>query len=600
MKQSYGSFARVSAKQWKQAIEKDLKGADYNKKLVWKPVEGVEVQPFYCDTDGAALFPASAPGVFPFTRDGSRWKICEDIPPLPADKAAALAGEATEGGADRVLFRMPEPVSGAKLKKLLSSVDTAKTGVCFDPSEQKDGGLKQAAELIKSAGKGKLKDGFILCDPLGLEVWGEAGRARANAAVKKLAQTVSLYKENAPGYRCIGAGGFHGEGADAVEEAAFALALGAEYLVLLKENGVSTKAAANAVVFHFSAGSLFFVEAAKLRAARAVWAHIVEKFDRRADARMRTHVSSSRLNKPVCDSEVNILRSTGEAMAAITGGCDSLSITAYDGGYNPGDSKSQAVARNTQLILRHECGFGHVSDPCGGSYYTDALTDKIARAAFELFLEIESKGGFLKCARSGFIKERLEKSAEERENRVAAGKEAIIGVNRYPIEGERIAARVKRAGARGAGKEFEKIRAATEKHAKKKGRFPSCFLVKTGDPAMSSARAVFSVNFFSAAGFEIIDGGFFTSAAKAATEAAKSRADVFAVCSEDSNYAVFAPAFARALKKKRKKSIIAVMGNPGEEGGSKCEKAGVEEVINIRSNILNTLKRILKNSGVKL
>ncbi len=587
-KKFFGNFPPVSAGQWKRSIEKDLKGADYEKKLVWKPGGEISVDPFYsaAQTKNLKLSPAPAPGSFPFTRELSEWKICEDIPPLSAPRAATMAAKGVEGGADWILFRNPKVRTAKDFAKILSETDLAKTGVCFAPAR---GSVRQAELFEKSVSSADLT-GFFLCDPIG---------AGETDETKRLAKLIKRFDKRTSSYGCVGVNGaeFHNSGATAAEEAAFALALGAEYLVALGKHGVPARVAAKSMVFHFSVGSVFFMEIAKLRAARAVWAHIVERFDARTNGRMKIHVSASVLNKSVCDPEVNILRATGEAMAAIVGGCNSLSIPAFDGRYRNAE-KSQTVARNTQLILKEECGLHRVADPCAGSYYVDALTDKLADAVLNLFLDIEKRGGFAKCLADGFIKKRLRDSAKERARQIAEGKESLIGVNRYPIENERVADRIK-AKPRGAGGEFEILRAETERSSRgKKAKFPSVFLVQTGDPAMRSARAVFSTNFFAAAGFEIINGGVFSSPRSASAAAVKSHADVFVVCSQNSTYADFVPPFARALKRKKKNALVAVAGNLEETDRRACEKAGVDEFIHVRSNILETLKKTQKAIGI--
>ncbi len=591
-----GRFGEVSATQWRQSIEKGLKKGEYERKLVWRPADGMAVEPFYCaaHTRGLSLSPAPAPGNFPFTREEARWMMCEDIPPVSAARAAKLARDGIEGGADWVFFREAKIRSSEEVEKLLAGIDPSEAGVCFAPG---DGGIEQAETVADFAAKtGAELKGFVLCDPLGCRQSGENRKGE----IKRLAKLVHRFADASDGYGCVGISGarFRAAGANAVEETAFALALGAEYLVTLGENGVPARKAAMAAVFHFSADSVFFMEIARLRAARAVWAHIVERFDHGAEGRMRIHVSPSPVNKSVCDPEVNILRATGEAMAAVIGGCNSLSIPAFDRRYATDTKKSQMLARNTQLILREECGLDRVADPCAGSYYTDVLTDKVADAVLRLFLEIEQRGGFLKCAGNGFISEHVARGARERREKIAAGTEPLIGVNKYPIEGEQVLDRLKRGKNLCAGAEFERMRATTEKRARERGgKFPSVLLIKTGDPAMRSARAVFAANFFAVAGFEIRDGGEFNRAGDARRVALKSDADIFVLCAEDGGYAEFAPPFAAGVKKERKDAVIVIAGNPAEEDRSLFLNAGVDEFINTRSNILQTLRKMSNAAG---
>lgn len=428
-----GVFAPVSAAAWKKSVERDLRGSDYEN-LVWKPAGAfpdapIEIEPFYCPENmkGLSLFPAPPPGTFPYTRETSAWEVCEDIPPSPPAASARMAREAVEGGAEGVLFREAKANTPAQISKLLSGIDPARTGVRFAP---KGTGIAQAralAEFFEESGVKKPR-GFVLCDPLGAGKPGE---------MKSLAAIVKEFDKTAGGFGCVGvrAAEFHEAGAEPVEEAAFALALGAEYLCALSALGTPHRAAARAMVFHFAVGSAFFLEAAKIRAARAVWAHIVEKFDRRADGRMTVHATPSAINKPADDPETNILRATCETMAAVAGGGGSISVPAYDAACAPPSARSQAVSRNIQLILRDECGLGAVADPCAGSYYADTLTDKVADAVLNLFLEIEKRGGFARCMKDGFISGRLKRSAKLRAERVSSGEETLVGVNKYRAGG---------------------------------------------------------------------------------------------------------------------------------------------------------------------
>lgn len=594
----FGEFPKSSADRWKSSILRELKGAGYEK-LVWNPCPGMAVEPFYCpeDTDGLNLFPAPAPGNFPFTRESSHWEICEDIPSASVSRAAELARAGSEGGAERVLFRGIKPRTAKDIEKLFSGIDLSKTGVCF---ADKSGGIAVAsalADFAEKTGCGNLR-GFVLCNPLGLPAKGETGKSET----KRLAKLLPRFARVLPDFRCVGVSGshFHNAGANIVEETALSLALGAEYLTVLRENGVPAQMASEATVFHFSVGSLFFMEIAKLRAARAVWAHIVEKFDGGLNGRMNIHASVSAVNKSVCAPETNILRATGEAMSAALGGCDSLSIPAFDGGYETDPAKSQSVSRNTQLILREECKLDGVADPCAGSYYADILTEKLAHSALRLFQEIEERGGFLKCSENGFVEKLLERSRKTRAERIATGRESLIGVNRYPIHKELISGRVgKGPGTANAGADFERLRTVTEKHARgTDGKFPSVFLVKTGDPAIRSARSVFAANFFAAAGFEIKDSDAFDCADEAAKAAVKSGANVFVICSEDGGYGEFVPLFMSRILKKTKNAFVAVAGNPDGENRRKCAEAGIDEFIHARSNMPETLKKIQKASGV--
>ena len=233
---------------------------------------------------------------------------------------------------------------------------------------------------------------------------------------------------------------FTNAGSDIVKELAFGLSMGNEYMSQLTQRGISSDFAASKICFTFGTGSNYFFEIAKLRAARLLWSMIVSAYGHGKDESlvMQIHCITSRWNKTIYDPYVNLLRTQTEAMSAILGGADSVTVEPFDMVFRKPDEFSERIARNQQLLLKEEAYFDKTADPAGGSWYIESLTYKIAENAWKLFVEIEDQGGFLASLESGKIQKLIEESAEIRKSDVAGKKEILLGTNHYPDFNEKI------------------------------------------------------------------------------------------------------------------------------------------------------------------
>jgi methylmalonyl-CoA mutase len=384
--------------------------------------------------------------------------------------------------------------------------------------------------------------------------------------------------------------------------------MGCEYMTQLTQRGIKSELAASKIGFTFGTGSNYFPEIAKLRAARLLWSVVLNGF-KPADAeeiKMNIHCVTSEWNKTIYDPYVNLLRTQTEAMSAILGGTDSLTVEPFDTVFRQPDEFSERIARNQQLILKEEAYFDKVADPAAGSYYIENLTSLIAENAWKLFLEIEEKGGFLACLKSGFIQTKLSDSAKKRQNDVATRKISLLGTNQYPNTLEKITdtiepGRVFKTKAAGddllidpitifrGAQQFDKIRMAVDKAPER----PVVFLLQIGNPVMRKARAQFSANFFGCAGYQIIDNKSFETAEDAVKIVMETKPDIVVICSSDEEYPQFAPDLFLNLKDK---AIIVVAGNPA--CGDELRAKGIENFIHIKSNVVSTLSDFNKKLGI--
>lgn len=350
------------------------------------------------------------------------------------------------------------------------------------------------------------------------------------------------------------------------------------------------------------------MEIAKFRAARMLWARIVEQYSPSdiGSCRMMIHAATTSFNLTLFDSYVNMLRTQTEAMSAAVAGVESISVTPFDSVYEEPTGFALRIAKNQQLILKHESHLDKVADPAGGSYYIESLTASIAAEAWKLFLSIEDNGGFYASVKNGNVQAAVHDSATARRSALACRKEILLGTNQYPNFSETAGGKYPRTAASGCGcgdsdrsanvlvasrlaEEFEQLRLRTEQS----GRRPKAFMLTIGNLAMRQARAQFSCNFLAAAGYEVIDNLAFSTVEEGVDAAMSVAADIVVICSSDEEYAEYAiPAF-RAVDGR---AIFIVAGAPA--CSDELRAAGIDNFIHVRVNVLETLKALNSKLGI--
>ena len=445
----FQQFPPVSTKDWIEKINSDLKGADFDEKLIWKTNEGFNVKPFYRNEDTQNLPFISAPtGDYPFVRgnrtSGNCWLIRQNIEAGDFEAANKKALDVLMSGADSVGFIIDnsESINDKNIETLLKGIYYEGAEINFIPN----GGARELISILSEKLKSENKDlsllrGSVETDPL--------GRLMVNGNIcipveAGLDYLTALVRESEPfaNFRTIRVNGsnFTNAGADTVKELAFTLSMANEYLSQLTERGISADLAASKICFTFGIGSNYFFEIAKLRAARLLWPGIVSKYEPvdRNVCRMNIHSVTGRWNKTLFDPHVNLLRTQTEAMSAILGGADSVTVEPFDIVFRQPNEFSERIARNQQLLLKEEAYFDKTADPAGGSYYIENLTSLIAGSAWKLFVEIENNGGFLTSLKSGIIQKMTKDSGSKRKNDIAGKKEILLGTNKYPDLSEKV------------------------------------------------------------------------------------------------------------------------------------------------------------------
>jgi methylmalonyl-CoA mutase len=553
------------------------------------------------------------PGEFPFIRgnrtDGNRWCIRQDIMTESVEEANRFAKNAIGRGADALGFRVKEIDSHRLMNNLLDGIDILETAIHFTASRSYPLTLELFLyEISHRDLDGKKIHGSLNFDPVSfLLLHGDFYVSWENN-MDEAEYLVNTVLKRLPSFRAITVNGhlFGDSGATIVQELAFSLASACEYLAALTGKGFSVDRLTPLIQFGFGTESEYFPEIAKLRAARLLWSTLVNQFhpQTKETARMFIHAVTSGWNKTIYDPYVNILRTTAEGMAAAIGNADSLEIRPFDAVYEDPGEFSSRVARNQQLILREEAYLDQVADPGAGSYFIEILTDSIASHAWELFKQVEGKGGMLECIRTGFIQEEIEKSREKKMSDMALRKTVAIGINQYPNPEESLPGcpgipeetdssspetkyRTIRPYRKSAA--FEKLRMETDRFVSDGNKRPSVFLLTMGNLAMRKARAMFTANFFGCAGYTLVDNPGFSSVEEGIKAAAGSGAEIVVICSSDEEYATIAQPLAEGIKKEKPSVIVMVAGHPAGLVET-LKAAGVDDFIHVRSNLLETLQ----------
>jgi methylmalonyl-CoA mutase len=576
----FQQFPPITNEEWRAKVEVDLKGADFNKKLVWRTNEGFNVQPMYRGDDIKDLKAIdSLPGEYPFirgTRTNNDWAIRQNIDEDNLKDANAKAKAIITKGVTDLGFTVDSDVDFDILFDGLNISKTQIDLICCPKCA-----LTIAKKLVDYLVKNNAADTFIgsiKFDPFIHQLkHGEAFPQEIKALACDLLKAAKPVK----GLRVLSVDSIllNNAGAFIYQELGYALSWGNEWIAELTDAGFSAEEVANRIKFNMGISTVYFMEIAKFRAARLLWAQIVKQYNPDSDCscKMVVNARTTEFNQTIYDSYVNLLRSQTESMSAALAGVDSITVTPFDHPYKEPDEFSERLARNQQILLKEESHLDKVVDPAGGSYYIETLT--------------EDKGGFKAALESGSITEAVNASAQTRFGKVAQRREQLVGTNQFPNFTEKAGdkAPVKKECKCECGESalnnkrlasgFEEIRFATEKAS----NTPKVFMLTIGNLAMRLARAQFSANFFACAGYEIIDNNGFSTIQEGIDAAINKKADIVVLCSSDDEYAQYAP---EAFSILNGRAEFVVAGPVNED----FQKIGINNFVNVRSNVLETLK----------
>ena len=611
----FNEFQAPTTQEWLDKIQVDLKGADFNKKLVWRTNEGFNIQPFYRREDVLKLkTPDALPGEFPFVRgnkkDNNFWYVRQEIFAADAKEANAKALDILNRGVDSLGFHIPgDKVSGEFVETLLDNILCDVVEVNFTTCKRHTLELaKILVEYFEKKGYDKKKVvGSVDFDPIEKIVVKGKNMEELLQVAPQLIETFKDY----PQFRCVTVNtvALNNAGAYIVQELGYALAWGIEYLQQLTDAGVDVDLAANKVKFNMGVSENYFMELAKFRAARLLWAQIVKQYEPKDDksCQMVVNAITSTYNQTLFDSYVNLLRSQTEAMSAALGGIHSMVVTPFDAPYEVPSDFSERIARNQQLLLKEECHFGQIVDPGAGSYYIEHLTNSLAEEGWKLFLKVEDEGGFLAAAKAGSVQDVINATNQKRHEDAAKRKEFLLGTNQFPNfteksdgkqpldkkccchkKDEECGGEFKKIESSRLAADFEDLRIHTEN-----AKTPVAFMLTIGNLAMRQARAQFSCNFLACAGYKVIDNLGFKTVEEGVDAALEAKADIVVLCSSDDEYAEYAvPAF----KYLDGRAMFVVAGAPACMDDLKA--AGIENFVHVRCNVLQTLKEYNEKLGI--
>ena len=609
----FTEFTAPTTQEWLDKIEVDLKGADFQKRLVCRTNEGFNVQPFYRREDLKDLkTPDALPGEFPFVRgnkkDSNSWYVRQNIKvddPVEANKKAL---DILNKGVDSIGFRFGhETLSAEFIETLLKDIRLDIVEVSYRTCQRH--ALELADLLVayfEKMGYDKEKIvGGVGFDPIERMLMKGKDSTAFMADMPKLVEKLKDF----PNLRCVMVHSdlLNNAGAYIVQELGYALAWGNEYMQQLTDAGVDADLAAKKIKFYMGISENYFMEIAKFRAARLLWAQIVKQYEPKCDCacKMIINASTSTYNQTLFDSYVNLLRSQTEAMSAALGGIHSMVVTPFDAPYEKPTDFSERIARNQQLLIKEESHFDRIVDPSAGSYYIEHLTDALAQEAWKLFLKIEDEGGFLVAVKAGTVQADINATNTKRHGDAAKRKEFLLGTNQFPNFTEKSEGKepvscdctckhssdadVPALNVSRMASDFENLRLATEKAEK----VPVAFMLTIGNLAMRQARAQFSCNFLACAGYKVIDNLGFKTVEEGVDAALEAKADIVVICSSDDEYAEYAiPAF----KYLNGRAMFVVAGAPACMEDLKA--AGIENFIHVKCNVLDTLKEYKQKLGI--
>jgi len=625
----FSEFGTTTYEEWKTSAVTALKDASFDKSMFTKTYEGITLEPLY--TMDHSPMPDAArtlPGEAPMIRGASSgymskpWEIAQDATGETPEETSRLLRHELEKGATTITFRACGP-SGVKsaddASRLLEGIDLAKHPfhIFTGPSGEAAGYFAEAAR--KNGHNPADLSGCIGSDPIGAYFAHGALPKDFPSLMDELAETIRAAKKDSPKLRTVLPRGavYHEGGANASQEVAYVMAGAIEIINALQDRGLDIDDFARAVRFEFELGSNFFMEIAKIRAAREVWARIAEEFSG-GECDVETAKASifgrtSRFTKTVYDPYVNMLRNSTEAFSAVIGGVDGLTVGCFDEAVRDGDEFSRRAARNSQIMLREEFHLLRPIDPAGGSWYIESLTDSLAEKIWETIQDIQKDGGILACAKSGKIQKAIEEVLEERFKKLSTRSDRAVGTNMYPnttetpLPGSRPGkggcaicegADITPIKPRRWTERFDELRGRTEAYRDRTGDNVKIFLANMGPLSQHKARADFITGFMEVANFEILKNDGFPTTDACAEAAAASGADIAVICSADAAYPELVPPLAKSIKKLAPKVKVFLAGSPAEEFKQSYIEAGVDDFISIRSNCLTVLSGIQKGKGM--
>ena len=573
------SFQSVNLEDWKAKAEESLKGKPLEK-LYKETYEGITLKPLYTKADIESEWMEN--------RDSAHrgWNIAQRISTRETNRLPELLQEALIRGQDTVSFDDNGEINKDILEKLLNLA------------------VKEEKPLftmtkVTSSGFDLLKEGFAkLTGVFGADPINDLLEDEASSQIQKWLENITYLKESVPGVRTVmvDTSNLNEGGANAVQELAYAISAGVTYIELLKSKGWTVEEAADKLTFNFSIGSNFFMEIAKMRAIRLLWKNILKAYEVNGGKAV-VSAETSAFTKSRLDSYVNMLRAGNETFSAVLGGADYIHVSPFDEVAGSPSAFSERIARNTQLILSQEAHLNKVSDPAGGSYYIESLTNELTDRAWKKFQEIDKNGGLLKDLKEGTLQKEIKQTYVNRENDTSTRKQSLIGTNVYANPEDTLLDEMPMEDQTGLpglqskrlSESFENLRRRSAKMNAK----PSAGLILLGKIKSHKARADFVTGFLAAGGIGVLPSKECITIADAEQFISDSNADYYVLCGSDEDYNAMAGDILKSVKAVSDGLMIDLAGRLNETEMKKLTDAGLNGSIYFGQEMIEKLNALL-------
>jgi methylmalonyl-CoA mutase len=606
----FSEFEKKSKKDWISIVKEDIKGADDTKKPGWHTMEGFLIDPLYTLEETSHLaylknYHNLLPDLPKNPESPRCWHYVEKIRVVNEKKANLMACETLKMGADGIHFTLPDP-KRIDFNRLIHQLSPNINPVSFHLKNSPANRVEAYLNYLSRRSDVPLEEiiGWINYDPF--RDFSLSG-SMDETGFDSLASCIRC-SENVPLFKVLTIHGdqFLNAGSDMAHEIAFTLNIMVEYLDHLTEKGIPLQQVIQNLRISIATGSNYFMEIAKIKVLRILFRYILSAYGIKLSLGDEPwiHCDTSLWTKTIYDPHVNMMRNTTEAMAAILGGANSLSIIPFDAVFSEASDLSRRISRNISNLLKKEAYFNKVIDPSAGSYYIETLMDRLIEQSLEIFKETESEGGYLKAFEKGLIQQKIAAIRDKKYDLLSHREMVIVGTNQYAnpeekIKPEEIAWKnldFPRSDhhlipAR-ASYHFDKLRLNTELYVKKNGenKRPRVFLSLMGDhTVMGKTRSAFAEGFFGCAGFSIKESSPSSSIFKSIQKAIDSHADIVVMCGSDEDYIKSGTDYAKAFKANHQ-GLLVVAGNPA---GVKEEllSAGVDDFIHLNTNVIDSLRQ---------
>ena len=607
------SFPKPSFEEWKAAVETSLKGKTVDK-LQTKTYEGVTLQPLY--TSETVSEHSELPGFFPYTRGISPtgyltqpWLTCQPINGVTAEEANEKIKSVLNRGQNAITYSVDLLANGARLPKLLKDLPSLPFFIDLKGKQKQ---LLPEFQAVEGPVTGVLAE-----DPIAEWVLTGQIPEDTNDFFADWSKTIQQYEALSPELKTIliKTSVFHNGGANAVQELAYGLSTAVQYLLEGQKQGLSVESLADKMVFSFSIDSNYFMNIAKLRAARRLWAGLSAAFAVNPEHfKMSIHAVTSEVTETLYDQYVNILRTTNQAFAAAIGGIQYMQINPLDHAYGEWDDFSERIARNTHLILKEETHITRVVDPAGGSFYVEQLTDELADQAWKKFLDVDAAGGILEALKKGTIQSEIADVFNQKVQNVANRKESIIGTNVYPNPADEVHIKaIDKADSyivvnqpttitpiklKRLARAFEQLRLRSAAYKQNNGNAPKIGLINLQELKAYKPRADFVKGLVSAGGIDTVQSEGCYSSEDASAFVADTKLPIYCVCGSDDAYGQITEQIVADLKASYPDVTIYLAGKQSEELETALQAAGVKDFFHVKSNAISTLTELLEKLGV--